>query len=211
MKQSVKERLIIFIKKNGLSQRRFEETVGISNGYVNSLRHAPSATKLQMIIDAFPQLNEKWLLTGDGEMLKSEIELPKKSMTSGKPYYDVEFEMGFDEMTNDQTTSPEYLIDFRPYNHADVWCNAWGNSMSPTINSGDIIALKEITDARYVINGEIYAIVTLNGLRTIKRINDNGDTYTLIPDNVDYKEQTIDKKEIIKMFLVIGCMKRFNY
>lgn len=72
MEQTVKERLIIFIRKKGLSQKRFEQAVGLSNGYINQLRHSPSATKLQRIIDAFPDLNDKWLLTGQGEMLKTE-------------------------------------------------------------------------------------------------------------------------------------------
>ena len=72
MEQTVKERLIIFMRKKGLSQKRFEQAVGLSNGYINQLRHSPSATKLQRIIDAFPDLNDKWLLTGQGEMLKTE-------------------------------------------------------------------------------------------------------------------------------------------
>lgn len=55
-----------------MSQKRFEQAVGLSNGYINQLRHSPSATKLQRIIDAFPDLNDKWLLTGQGEMLKTE-------------------------------------------------------------------------------------------------------------------------------------------
>ena len=72
MEQTVKERLIIFMRKKGLSQKRFEQAVGLSNGYINQLRHSPSATKLQRIIDAFPDLNDKWLMTGQGEMLKTE-------------------------------------------------------------------------------------------------------------------------------------------
>ena len=128
---------------------------------------------------------------------------------TGKPYYNVDFEMGYDTIVNDQTTNPEYLIDFEPYNKCDCWCNARGNSMFPTISSGDVIAIKEIKDPSCLISGEIYAIVTTNDLRTIKRINDNGDSITLIPDNKDYPEQTIGKDLVLRVYRVLGCMKLF--
>lgn len=35
MEQTVKERLIQFIKYKGLSQRKFEIEVGLSNGYIH--------------------------------------------------------------------------------------------------------------------------------------------------------------------------------
>jgi signal peptidase I len=81
--------------------------------------------------------------------------------------------------------------------------------MYPTIASGDIIAMKRIYDFRYLINGEIYAIVTSNGLRTIKRVRDNGDTITLIPDNKEVDEQTIPKSIITHVFLIKGSLKQF--
>jgi len=81
--------------------------------------------------------------------------------------------------------------------------------MFPTISNGDVIAIKEIQDPSCLISGEIYAIVTTNELRTIKRIKDNGDTITLIPDNKEYPEQTIGKDMILKVFRVLGSMKVF--
>lgn len=139
----------------------------------------------------------------DGEPIKS------YNPRVGVPYYNVDFEMGYDFLTNDQTTNCDYMINFSPYNKCDAWCNARGNSMHPTISSGDIIALKRIEDAHLLISGEIYAIVTVNELRTIKRIKDNGKTLTLIPDNKEYPEQTIDKSDVIKVFQVMGSMKMF--
>ena len=81
--------------------------------------------------------------------------------------------------------------------------------MHPTISSGDIIALKSVEDFHFLISGEIYAIVTTNGLRTIKRIKDNGTTLMLIPDNKKYPEQTIEKNEVVKVYQVMGSMKMF--
>ena len=209
METTVKERIMSFISTKGISIREFEKRSGLSNGYIKSLKDSPTVSRMSMIIRAFPEINPKWLQFGEGDMFKEGEKQIVKSYTKGIPYFNVDFEMGYDEMFNDQTSNPEFLIDFKPYNKCDVWCNARGNSMYPTIASGDIIALKEIKDTRYIISNEIYAIVTDNGLRTIKRIIDNGDRYTLVPDNKEYPEQDIDKSVVTKLFLVVGAMKMF--
>ena len=134
---------------------------------------------------------------------------PVKSFTHGVPYYDVDFRLGFDLMMNDQTARPDYLIDFAPYNKCDVWCNARGDSMAPTIANGDIIALKEIADPSFLANDEIYAVVTTNDMRTIKRVRDEGDSLLLIPDNKAYSDQRLPKTLIDKVYKVVGCMKMF--
>lgn len=174
-----------------------------------------SVADVHKICDTF-RIRKGWLVDGDGEKFRLPDEVletipARKSYDPkvGVPYYNVDFELGFDFLVNDQTTNPEYMINCQPYNRADCWCNARGNSMYPTISSGDIIALKEIKDAHVLISGEIYGIVTTNDLRTIKRVKDNGDTITLIPDNKEFHEQIIDKTDIQKVFLVMGSMKMF--
>jgi len=69
---TVKERLISFIKYKNLSHSRFEKLVGLSNGYVNNIRVSIQPGKIERIVLQFPELNTGWLLTGEGEMLKSE-------------------------------------------------------------------------------------------------------------------------------------------
>lgn len=77
---SVKQRLIEFIKQDGLSQSRFEKAVGLSNGYVNNISKGIGADKLQRITEKFPYLNAEWLLTGEGEMLKTDT--PKSGVST---------------------------------------------------------------------------------------------------------------------------------
>ena len=139
---------------------------------------------------------------------------PQISYSSGRPYYNVDFIGGFDMVFNDQTTNPEYNIDFAPYNRDGVvWCNITGHSMEPKISHGDIIALKEVVDWQsYLTMGEIYAIVTNNDLRTVKviRKGSDKDVFRLVPINTaEFDEQEISKNMIIRIFEVLGCMKRF--
>lgn len=139
-------------------------------------------------------------------------EKAKISTTLGVPYYNVDFIGGFDIVINDQTTKPEYLIDFKKYNEATCWCNVTGHSMEPEITHGDIIALKRIDDISFLPFGEVYAIITTNGMRTIKRLGpaQTPDHYSLIPTNKspEYGVQEIPKSMVQTVYQVLGCMKR---
>lgn len=140
-------------------------------------------------------------------------EEPQVSVRSGVPYYDIDFIGGFDLIINDQTLAPAYLIDFKPYERATCWCNITGHSMEPEISHGDIIALRKINDWSYIPFGEVYAIVTRNDMRTVKRLakGSSEDTFTLIPTNKspEYAPQEIKKSDILCMYEVMGCMKKF--
>lgn len=81
--ETVKDRIITYIKYTGISQKKFEETVGISNGYVNNVKASPSSTVLQKIFGAYPELNKDWLLTGEGPMLTSDMSGSVHQQSSG--------------------------------------------------------------------------------------------------------------------------------
>lgn len=214
--KDVLARIAELIKDFGLPDRRFAISMNIdTSNFGRKMKGEQPITENDVEkISKGANVNKEWLLSGEGDkyMEKKDVEPAPEAVISqknGRPYYNVDFEMGYDFMVNDQTTTPEYLIDFGPYNKCDCWCNARGNSMYPTISSGDAIAIKEIADYSYLISGEIYAIVTSNELRTIKRVRDNGDSLTLIPDNKEYPEQTIPKSAVMKVFKVLGTMKMF--
>lgn len=67
--ETTKDRLKQFLSYLKVGQRKFESTCGISNGYINNLKDVPTNRILNMIKDAYPELNTEWLLTGTGSML----------------------------------------------------------------------------------------------------------------------------------------------
>ena len=77
MEDTVKQRLIKYIKYKGLSQAKFEKAIGVSNGFVNNISRSIGVEKVQRISITFPDLNMGWVLSGEGEMLKPETESPK--------------------------------------------------------------------------------------------------------------------------------------
>lgn len=65
-----KERLKTFISAMNLTNAAFEKSLGLSNGYINSMRKGLGYDKLEQVSNLYADLNMGWLLTGEGEMLK---------------------------------------------------------------------------------------------------------------------------------------------
>ena len=200
-----------------LNDNKVTMDLGLSIGTIGKSRKEGrdlSDKVVEQILNFYTDLSRAYLLAGEGEMLKKESgqPVPVKGYSAGVPYYNVDFLGGFDLVLNDQTVLPEYLIDFKEYNKATCWCNITGHSMEPEITSGDIIALKEILDPSFLPFGEIYAIITTNGMRTVKRIGpaSSPDCYSLIPTNKapEYGIQEIPRTMILKVYEVLGCMKK---
>ena len=217
MGEELIERINGLIAHLCMSPSELAKRSGVDVSNLNKmLKGSQKITKqtLRKIADA-NNVSISWLLTGEGNMLNANeaTEKPRINYEKGVPYYNVDFIGGFDIVENDQTINPEYLIDFKPYAKATCWCNISGHSMEPEINNGDIIALRRIDDFSFLPMGEIYAIVTKNDMRTVKRIGPsaNPDNYTLIPTNKspEYGIQELPKDMILAVFEVMGCMKRF--
>jgi transcriptional regulator with XRE-family HTH domain len=144
---------------------------------------------------------------------ESENSKPTLSLNNGRPFYDTDFTLGFEELDNDVSIYPEFNIDFPPANKEGVnWFRGKGNSMLGEINSGDYIALEEIQDFSWFPLGRIYGVVTKNGFRTIKRItkSEDNDSYSLVssnPDKEEYPDQDIPKNIIQKLFKVVFVIK----
>lgn len=201
------------------TQAEIAQKIGTSPTYLSDILSGkyPVSDKISETLCKEFGINSDYL-EGKSEMIwtlchsEQKENHPEKSYETGVPYYNVDFIGGFDLVINNQTINPEYLIDFQQYNKATCWCNITGHSMEPEITSGDIIALKEVADPSFLPFGEIYAIITTNGMRTIKRIGpaSNPDCYSLIPTNKspEYGVQEIPKSMIYKVYEVLGCMKK---
>ena len=73
MESIIKERLVEFITSQKMSINKFEKECGLSTGYIKNMRKSVSPDKLQSIVQKFPELNPGWLMAGEGNMLKSNV------------------------------------------------------------------------------------------------------------------------------------------
>ena len=72
----VKVRMKAFIASLGISEREFCRRIGVSSGYVESIKQSISPKVMQTISMHYPELNPMWLLLGKGEMTKEKGNAP---------------------------------------------------------------------------------------------------------------------------------------
>lgn len=216
METSVKQRLIQFVKYKGISQRKFESTIGVSNGFINNISKSIGAEKMQRIESAFPEINKIWLLTGEGDMLNNTT--TDSSQTHGnintlqntiKYYPNVNGSMGGVQFLDDPN---EMVCDITipGYSDCKFAINAYGDSMYPLIKSGQIILMSEWSE-NFIDWGRIYLVVTKSGYRVIKRLYPGASdtTITCKSENPETNPPfEIEKSDINKVYLVKGWICR---
>ena len=75
MESTVKTRLQDFIAALGISERQFCISIDVSPAYVSTISKSIQPDKLSRISEQYPQLDLGWLLTGRGEMLRSDVSI----------------------------------------------------------------------------------------------------------------------------------------
>ena len=178
---------------------------GIGNRYLNGT-DSENENRIREVLS-------KEHIEENNEAIREYLEQPTINQDfTGSPYFNVDFIGGFDVLMNDQTTNPDFYINYPPYNKEGVmWVNITGKSMEPELSNGDIIAIKEMnTPIQYLPTKEIYAIVT-EDYRTVKRIelSDRDGFVRLIPSNKEYQVQEIPTNMITKVYAVLGSIRKF--
>ncbi len=207
------ERVQLLMKRRGDTKNAFAIAVGINPSNFNRKMNGslPFTPKDFVKISEAIGVNALWIETGEGDMGDiAERAALTASNTSSKPFYDVDFALGFNDMYNDEPNVPSRYISVPGYEKADFWCRTSGDSMKPFISNGDIIALKEIQDWQsFIPMNEVYAVMTTNGLRTVKVVRKGSDDMhlTLHAYNEEYEDQEISKVAISKVFQVLGTIK----
>lgn len=173
---TVEDRIRTFCKYKKLSIRQFEIQCNLSNGYVSSMRKGLGTGKLENVLNAFPELNREWLLYGEGKMLNGEVKSLERK-TADKlsvrqiPLYDIAATAGFMNIYKDERPSVLEYLTIPNLPPVDGAIYARGDSMSPLIESGDIVIFKNVElnpgnilwgniyIVSYVIDGDDYTVL----------------------------------------------------
>ena len=196
--------------KYGLSLQRIQELTNLPmktlKAYDNGSKEMPDD-----ILEAFENLFER-IENEYNEREEENNTLPvlitDDMVSSVKvPFYEVDFAGGFTSPEMFSEVKPSFIISSPSFAGADFACILTGHSMSRRIKNGSVIALKTINEWwEYFPTNEIYAIVTKNGLRTVKivkRSTQNG-YIDLIPDPLPEYNSPPYEAETIRMEYVIG-------
>jgi hypothetical protein len=69
-----KDRIKTFLSEKKIGRNKIEKELDLGIGYFSSKGNSISSDVIEKIADRFPELNIDWLLTGKGNMLKTQSE-----------------------------------------------------------------------------------------------------------------------------------------
>ena len=219
MLQTVKERLILYLKAKGLSQGKFERMCGLSNGYVNNLKRSVTAEKLVSISAACSDLNTNWLLTGEGEMINESVaenqlptgtyredEIPERYMTYLVPMAAMGGSLNGYDGVGVRREDCEKVIS--PVADADWVIPVCGDSMEPEYPNGSRVYVKQINPGDFIAWGNVFVLDTTNGV-VIKVVtqSDREDCIRCVSLNPSgrYLPFDVPKRAIRAMYRVLLC------
>lgn len=222
MEETVKQRIMYFISTKKITVNFFEQKAGLSVGYLRQLRKEPSPTKIKSIISAFPEINENWLLTGEGEMLKTEATMvppaPQTRRTGDievniVPLIPVEAFAGpIRNVLAQGIADSECRHVPAPMPGAELAIPVSGDSMEPTIKDGAILYLARINERAFIPWGNVMVLDTENGA-LVKLVYPSGsdpDAVEARSINPDYPPFDVPKDSIYGIYRVLGLSKFYT-
>lgn len=165
------------------------------------------------ILSKFPQINHDWLISGEGDMLKSDESHKDNSDTETRPRIPLNAAAGsvsvaLSGVKLEDTEQLPFIHAFSNYNYTIL---VKGDSMEPEFHSGDELACLQLTNgkANFIQWGRYHVLDTAQGV-VVKRIYDSGEHILCKSENNElYPDFKIYKEDIYNIGLVIGMLRRF--
>ena len=221
MENTVKQRLIDYLAFKKIGQNRFEKMAGVSNGYIHNLKNAPKTPILTKILQAAPDLNRVWLLTGEGDMLLRHDEAsvvtherPRVGIPLVSQYAYGGYLGGYADPTYIEGLP---LIDFTPDREMtgnwlafEVRGDSMDDGTKDSYVAGEIVICREVEkefwrDARLHYTRRDFVIVHEEGI-LIKRVTAHDVERHLITVhslNPEYKDRVLDLADVRQLFSVV--------
>lgn len=140
------------------NEKRFAESLGVSpaviNNYTNGKQQSkPGFDMLYKICKTYPQVQIEWLISGQGEMLKPAAATSPQADLRDIPLLDVKAAAngkgGYLPESNCIASDEVIQLPARLLRHGRyIAVTVRGDSMTPTLQHGDIIICKEISPER---------------------------------------------------------------
>lgn len=205
---SVKDRLLDFVAYTGLSRRKFQERINVSNSYIQNISEGIGADVMNRISIQFPDLNTSWLLTGEGEMLKSSCDVVSQKSSNTRPR--IPYDAAAGTLTETVEGVAGYQCEQVPiigvFPRYDFTIRIVGRSMEPEYFAGDEVACLRVNEKRFLQWGRVHVLDTTQGV-VIKRIYDNGDCIVCKSFNPEFPDFSIPKEDIRSYNLVVGSIR----
>lgn len=170
---------------------------------------------INKIIEAFPELNTAWLLTGEGEMLNRSNESKEKAEAPAAPSYTT-YLLPMSAMGGSLTgfAAPgaelkDCELVVSPIEDVDFAITISGESMAPEFPSGSRILIKKVDPGLFIEWGKAYVLDTPNGviIKEVLRCAREGyvTCHSINPDP-KFADFDVPLSEVYGMYRVLMCM-----
>ena len=233
---TIKERILSFLEYNGIKKADFYQATGVADSHFKgkNLYSQPGGDVLVKILTSYPNISAEWLLTGEGDMLKSkyteepQIEVKpihqprsteKKEETQVVYLYDFEASAGLRALFDNSRQNIIDTIKIPNLPKCDGAIHIVGDSMYPLLKSGDIILYRQMPlDINNLLYGEMYLLsYDIDGddyivVKYIRKSGKGEPFITLGSENPAHAPRDIDFRRITALALVkasvrINCMR----
>lgn len=215
---SINDRITQLIDfKANKNQKKFAEMIDFApqviSNIVSGRKSKPSFDVLNAISSSFVDINPEWLLTGEGEMLKSDnlsVATQTHNPNEGIPLIPTEAMRGVasGEISILELNCERYVIPM--FKDADFLIPVKGSSMYPKYNSGDVVACKRVPmqDIFFQWN-KVYVLDTNQGA-IIKRVakSEQEGCIKIVSDNPSYEPFDLQLSQIYSIAIVVGVVRQ---
>ena len=192
----------------------FAEFLGVKQPTVSTWRKR-NTIDYDLIITKCNDIDANWLLTGEGEMLKSDNNTPavaEPQLPSGVPMlpFDAFAGIGTDvEGVNLDTIEERYVVPLFDGMKMDFMIPVRGSSMYPKYNSGDVVACRMVQELLFVQWNKVYVLDTISQGVIIKRLKKSDKEGFVIckSENEQYEPFEIPMSDIRTIALVVGVIR----
>lgn len=208
--ETVKDRLLQFLKAEKISKAEFARRMGVSVAYVSAMRKSLPEEKVIHMSEIFPTLNRNWLLYGEGEMYLADDSEPqcKENGEYLIPLLPVKAYAGNLQEYSTGVMLRDCDMVASPVKGGELAIPISGDSMEPEIHNGTIAAIRRINERAFIPWGNPMVIDTENGvLVKVVYPSDKGDDYIAVHSyNPRYPDFHIPVSSIYGLYRIVAYM-----
>ncbi len=210
-------RIKYLMKEMNLKQVQFAERIGVDTSnlskYLNA--HMPLSDSFLNRLVVNLGVSKEWLLEGtDLPFGKTpvRIDTAPNTLTAAKsdaleaiPVYDVDATAGSASGRNELFAN-ENIVGWVNLPNMNPNCRivrVSGDSMSPVIQDGDFVAVREVSNPNQIYWGQIY-VVQLDDFRVVKYLRRHNDPNMVVlrSENTNYDDMDVRRNDIHELLLV---------